>query len=138
MIEFENEYGDSVEELSNPLLTQALINVVKGEELTCESISIIWVDDEELRNMHIQFLDDPTYTDIMTFNLGDENTLEIELYISVDRAIDHSKKFKVSLLNELSRLLIHGMLHLSGYDDHTEHEQKEMRQRENHYLNFLL
>ena len=108
-----------------------------GEKLDCESVSIIWVDDEELRNMHVQFLDDPTYTDIMTFNLGDENTLEVELYVSVDRAKDHAEKFNVTEENELARLLIHGMLHLSGYDDHTEPDQLEMRAMENKYLSML-
>ena len=89
---FENEYGED-SNLNSSNFTQSLINVIRGEEIPCESVTIIWVDDEELRHMHIQFLDDPTYTDVMTFNMGDDEHVEAELYISVDRAKDHSEKF---------------------------------------------
>ena len=135
-IVYENNYQEDFC-ISESNLNQSLINVIVGEDLTCESVSIIWVDDDELRNMHVQFLNDPTFTDIMTFNLGDENILEVELYISVDRAKDHAEKFKVTEENELARLVIHGMLHLSGYDDHSDEEQIEMRAMENKYLSML-
>ena len=135
-IVYENNYQEDFC-ISESNLNQSLINVIVGEDLTWESVSIIWVDDDELRNMHVQFLNDPTFTDIMTFNLGDENILEVELYISVDRAKDHAEKFKVTEENELARLVIHGMLHLSGYDDHSDEEQIEMRAMENKYLSML-
>lgn len=96
--------------------------VARAKNLQPESISVIWVDDAYLKNLHAAYLDDDTETDVMTFNLADSPDIEGEIYISVDRANEHANIFNTSLESELARLIIHGMLHLSGMDDHTEAE----------------
>ena len=92
-----------------------------------ESIDIILVDDDTLREMHKIYLDDDSVTDVMTFNLSDDKSIEGEIYISVPRATAQSLEYGVTLLQELVRLIIHGCLHLAGYDDQVEDNLKEMK-----------
>jgi rRNA maturation RNase YbeY len=133
---YESDYENEKKiDLENPNYSESIFSVIHGENIHCSNVTVIWVSDEALLGMHVQYLDDPTYTDIMTFNLGDEDEIDAELYVSVDRAIDHAEKFSVSVENELSRLLIHGMLHLAGYDDHEEEDYKLMKIKEEKYLN---
>ncbi|RMF57756.1 MAG: rRNA maturation RNase YbeY [Calditrichaeota bacterium] len=108
--------------------------MIDEESLPASEINIIFVDDPYLRDLHDRFLGDNTVTDVMTFNLGTEHHIEGEIYISVDRAKDQAREFGVSLQEELARLIIHGLLHLKGYDDATPEEQRLMREKENHYL----
>jgi len=101
-----------------------------------QSVNIIFVGDERLRAMHDHFLDDPDYTDVMTFNLG-EDVIEGEIYISKDRVKDNAKIFDVSIKNEIFRTIIHGLLHLKGYTDEKDHQKKIMKQKEDELLNQL-
>jgi rRNA maturation RNase YbeY len=101
-------------------------------------MDIIWVSDEHLRKMHEDYLEDNEFTDIMTFNLGNNKDIEAELYISLDRAIEHAESYHVSLENELLRLLVHGLLHLAGYDDKEADDRDQMRLMEDYYLDKFL
>ncbi len=99
-------------------------------------VSIVLVTDEYLATMHEQYLDDATPTDVITFNLSEsfEDYNEGEIYISVDRAKDQAGNYNVSIESELYRLMIHGMLHLTGLDDQTETEKANMRSKEDEIL----
>ncbi len=120
------------------LLQQFIRRVIREEKIPVVELRIIFVDDEHLRRLHRDFLDDDTYTDVMTFNLGSEQAIEGEIYISVDRARVHAREFRVPLEEELVRLIIHGLLHLKGYDDQTPPERARMRTRENEHLKKML
>lgn len=109
------------------LLTNVVEWTCQQNNLQPESIDIILVDDNTLREMHKIYLDDDSVTDVMTFNLADDNSIEGEIYISVPRATAQSIEFGVTLIQELVRLIIHGCLHLAGYDDQTEDKLKEMK-----------
>lgn len=104
------------------------------EALTAAYIHIIFVDDAFLQNLHQEFLSDDSPTDVITFELGSENLTEGEIYISLDRAADHAREFQVETSAEIARLIIHGILHLNGYDDQTAEEQQQMRAKEEFYL----
>ena len=80
-------------------------------------ISIIFCDNKTLNNFKIKYFDEDVFTDIVTFKIEDKPFLEAELYISTEMAIENAKEFKVSLDNEIIRLVSHGILHLIGYDD---------------------
>lgn len=108
--------------------------ILKAEGFVAESINVIFVTDDFLRIMHRDFLDDNTLTDVITFNLSESGLVDGEIYISVDRAEAHARTFNVTIGEELARLIIHGMLHLKGYDDQTAPEQQKMRLLENRYL----
>jgi rRNA maturation RNase YbeY len=111
-----------------------LISKDEGIIEAAKEISIIFVDDDYLRKLHKDYLNDDSYTDVMSFNLNDDDQIEGEIYISVDRAKHHANKFNVSDSSEIARLIIHGILHLKGYDDATEDQKQEMHELENAYL----
>lgn len=98
--------------------------------LPLKKLDIIYIDDEWMRAMHKQYLNKDSYTDIMTFNLGSQDSIEGEIYISTDRAKENARHFNVSLINELARLIIHGCLHLYGYEDKDEEKKSVMKEKE--------
>jgi len=105
--------------------------------LSIETLDIIFTDDENLRDLHEDYLNDVDYTDVMTFNLGTNEAIEGEIYISNERALDNASKYKVSQENEICRLIIHNCLHLAGYEDNNEHNQKQMKKKEEDFLSMV-
>jgi probable rRNA maturation factor len=97
-----------------------------------ESLSIVFVDDAELAAMHAEWLDDPTRTDVITFDLG-ENSGDGpsgELYVSTERARDVARRRGLDVVREHLLYVVHGALHLCGYDDHEPRERARMRRAE--------
>lgn len=81
--------------------------------------------------MNVKYLDHDTLTDIITFDLSDHtNYLVGELYISLDRVMENAKNQSVSAIDEVDRVMIHGILHLLGYNDKTSEEALQMRSLE--------
>ena len=80
------------------------------------------------------FLNHDTYTDIITFDYCEGNHLSGDLFISVDSVRENAVFYGVEFADELNRVIVHGLLHLIGYDDHTEDEIAVMRAKENYYL----
>lgn len=100
------------------------------------SLTYIFVTDEALLEINQQFLNHDTYTDIVTFDLGEtENELVGEIYVSIDRVAENAETFKTTYERELHRVIFHGTLHLCGYGDKTKEEQTEMRGMEDQCLN---
>lgn len=94
-------------------------------------LTYIFCSDEHLLQMNQQFLDHNTFTDIITFDLGEyEDEIEGEIYISVDRVRENAEKFAVPYDNELHRVIFHGMLHLCGFKDKKDADKKVMRAKE--------
>ncbi len=109
---------------------QLIQQITQTLQMKVNNLNIIFVDDPTLQQMHLQYLNDPEKTDVMTFDLSDGDDLEGEIYISIDRARDQAKQYQVSLAEEILRLIIHGLLHLKGYNDLLPEEQKIMKQQE--------
>lgn len=98
-------------------------------------LQVIFLDDETLLLMNKEFLNHDYYTDIITFPIEEsEDTLEAELYISIDRVRDNAQKEDESFSNELLRVFLHGILHLVGYKDDTAQAKKIMREKESFYM----
>ncbi len=110
-------------------------SIIKDEELNTREINVIFVHDDYLRRLHKDYLNEDSYTDVMSFTLGDDTRIEAEIYISLDRAKIHATELKVPFDSEIARLIIHGLLHLKGYDDQTNTQRKQIRNKEEHYLN---
>ncbi len=106
-------------------------------KLPIETLEIIFTDDEKLREMHEKFLDDKDYTDVMTFNLGTEDVIEGEIFISSDRAQENALRYDVSLEVEICRLIIHACLHLAGYEDNNESNRQRMKKKEEDFLSIV-
>ena len=105
----------------------------KGRKLT--SLAIIFCTDEYLLDINRRFLQHDYYTDIITFNLaGSTNTIEGEIYISVDRIDENASSNRVSKKEELHRVIFHGVLHLCGYKDKLREEKAKMTSAENRHL----
>tara|TARA_Y100000782_G_C10113115_1_gene235416 strand:+ start:362 stop:796 length:435 start_codon:yes stop_codon:yes gene_type:complete len=104
-----------------------LINLsLEATEYNQVKINLIFCDNDKLNSFKREYFDDDVLTDIVTFPIKNDNDLEAEIYISVEMAKINSVEFNVSLNNELSRLIIHGVLHLIGFNDDTEDSKKVM------------
>ncbi|MFH1942492.1 MAG: rRNA maturation RNase YbeY [bacterium] len=103
------------------------------------SISIVLVDDKEIRELNSRFLHRDRPTDVLAFPLEDgEEDVWGEVYVSEERAKEQALAYGVTFEEELARLVVHGVLHLVGYDDKDKKTQREMREREDVYLNRLI
>ncbi len=114
-----------------------LINLITNEGKKAGEINYIFCDDEYLLKVNQDFLQHDYYTDVITFDYVKGKTIAGDIFVSLPRisenAETHSKDFNV----ELHRVLAHGILHLCGYKDKTDDEVKEMRNKEDYYLNIL-
>lgn len=96
------------------------------------SLTINFIDSETILEINRKYLNHNYFTDIITFNYsGSNDHLDGEIFISVDDAHKNSKKYKVPINKELNRLVIHGILHLVGYDDNNSKQKKIMKSAEN-------
>lgn len=120
-------------------LEKWITTVCSNENHTLENLSIVICSDDFLLSMNRDHLDHDYYTDIITFDLSEDPTsVEGELYISIDRIRDNASILSVTETNELDRVIIHGVLHLIGYNDKTEKQQKIMRSKEDASLSLRL
>jgi probable rRNA maturation factor len=98
------------------------------------NINFIFCSDEYLRDINIQYLKHDYCTDIITFDNTEKLISSGDIYISTDRVYDNAKLYKVDFVNELRRVIIHGILHLIGFKDKKKDEKAEMRNLEDHWL----
>lgn len=122
--------------LPNPRKASTWIrSVARTEGFELKELNFIFCSDEELREMNIQYLGHKTYTDIITFDNSDsKNSIEGDIFISIDRVKDNAEKLNAAFIDELHRVIIHGLLHLTGYSDKTPRKKAEMRKKEDAYL----
>lgn len=112
--------------------------VVEQYGKTIGELYYYFCSDEKLLEINRERLDHDFYTDIVTFPLTDcETVLSSELCISVDRIKENAVTFGRSYESELHRVIIHGVLHLIGFDDHTDKDEKVMREKEEEALKLL-
>lgn len=105
----------------------------------CEEgeINYIFCDDEYLHKLNVEFLQHDTLTDIISFDNSLGKLINGDIFISIERVEDNAKDFKVTILEELQRVMIHGVLHYIGFTDKTEEDQIEMTKQENASLLML-
>lgn len=114
--------------------------IIRKEKLDYTEVNVIFVDNESIHKINCKFLNHDYPTDVISFELLDEIPIVdkvAEIYVSVDKAIDQAKIYKVSLERELARLVAHGLIHLAGYDDKTTREKLRMRRKESYYMKMV-
>lgn len=118
-------------------LSSWISNTISDEGFKEGDVNYIFCDDAYLLNLNMEFLDHDTLTDIISFDYTMGKLISGDVYISIERVRENAKDFNVSFENELSRVMIHGILHYCGYKDKTDRETSEMRSKENYYISKL-
>jgi rRNA maturation RNase YbeY len=115
-----------------------ILNIILSENYIEGQINFIFCSDKYLNKANLKYLQHDTFTDIITFDTS-EKQIEIsgDIFISIERVRDNAKSYKVLFTNELHRVMIHGILHLIGYNDKTKEEKVIMRRKEDYYLSLL-
>lgn len=107
-----------------------LFSTLQRKRRNIEAVNFIFCSDEYLLGINKQFLNHHFYTDIITFDLSEKGPLVAEIYISVDRVRENAASFNTSFINELHRVIFHGVLHLCGLKDKSAKESAQMRAAE--------
>lgn len=117
------------------MLTRNWLKLVAGSEIRkIGDINIIFCSDNYILDVNMKYLQHDYFTDIITFDYCEGDRLSGDLFISIDTVKDNAQFYGTEFSDELNRVIVHGVLHLVGYDDHTEPDQVQMREKENYYL----
>ena len=128
-------YDNTKLRLNNWKRTSEIISKIIGKENSIiGNINIIITTDKEVREINVQFLEHDYNTDVITFNYNKKKRINGEIYISIDTVKINSVNYNVSLRSEVLRVMIHGVLHLLGYNDTSEEQKREMRAMEDMWL----
>ena len=108
--------------------------VISNEKRISGDLNFIISNDTAVRDLNIRFLEHDFNTDVIAFGYNEGRIVNGEVFISIDTVRRNASNYKVSLINELLRVIIHGTLHLCGYDDKTEEDKERMRFNEEKWL----
>ena len=111
--------------------------VITSHDFLVGDITYIFCSEEEILRINNEYLTHNFYTDIITFPYTEQNIISADIYISIPTVKSNSEKFKQTFIDELNRVIIHGVLHLIGRNDLTDEEKLQMREAENHCLTVL-
>ena len=132
MITFQNTSKFKVKDLRKKKLWLNSISNNEGKKI--ESLSFLFVDDEEMLKYNKKYLQHESYTDVITFDSSEDKKIAGDIIISLERVNDNAKFYQVSYNYELQRVMAHGLLHLLGYNDKNKEEKIIIRKKENYYL----
>ncbi len=140
-----NFFNEEIEfELVNEEKTSNWLQKIANKEgFIVAAINYIFCSDEYLHKINLEYLNHDTYTDIITFDNSEDNeeneqVLEGDIFISIDRVKENSAELKTPFEQEIHRVMVHGLLHLVGYDDHSDEDEKLMREKEDESLKLLV
>jgi rRNA maturation RNase YbeY len=109
-------------------------SAIKEEKKRAGDLNFIFCRDDYLIKINKQYLEHDYYTDIITFDYVDSDVISGDIFISVDRVKENAGIYNVSFSDELNRVIIHGVLHLLGYQDKKTEHRKEMTEKEDYFL----
>jgi probable rRNA maturation factor len=130
--------ADIIFELEHGLIIKKWIKeTILNEGKTMGEITYVFCSDNYLYKINLEHLQHDTFTDIITFDYCVDEIINSDIFISIDRIKDNALTFQTTFQNELSRVMIHGILHLIGYKDKSNQEKELMRSKEDFYLSLL-
>ena len=133
-IEFISEDIDYTLEQPENIITW-LHSIITEHQFKLENLTYIFCSDNYLLEINQEYLDHDTLTDIITFNNADDSgVIESDIFISIDRVQENAANLKVDTKDELHRVMVHGVLHLLGYDDKSDKLKEQMRSKEDYCL----
>jgi probable rRNA maturation factor len=114
--------------------------VLRQHGFTPGAITVVFCSDDHLLYLNRTYLSHDYFTDILTFNYTEGQSTELvgDLFISIDTVRSNATEYGASFIDELHRVIIHGMLHLAGHDDQTEESKAQMRHQEDVALNLRM
>ena len=122
-------------ELKQKMRNNRWLKMVAGSEMRrLGAVNIIFCSDNYILDVNMRYLQHDYFTDIITFDYCEKDVLSGDLFISIDSVRENALFYGVPFADELDRVMVHGLLHLIGYDDHTEEQVAEMRAKEDYYL----
>ena len=132
MISFNYELDCEIENESQ--YSEWISAVIVSENKIEGEINYIFCNDDYLLELNQKHLNHDTLTDIISFDYSIGNEIHGDIYISLDRVLENAEEFEVTFLEELNRVMIHGILHYCGYKDKTESDEQVMRSKEDEKL----
>ncbi len=108
-----------------------IIRLIQSKKKEAGKLNFIFVSDDKILEVNKQYLNHDYYTDVITFDYCEGKTISGDIFISLDTVKSNASLYKQDFSKELHRVIIHGVLHLIGYQDKTDAEAKEMRTQEN-------
>tara|TARA_B110000908_G_scaffold4914_1_gene6385 strand:+ start:143 stop:559 length:417 start_codon:yes stop_codon:yes gene_type:complete len=133
MIDFQYIENDKLSNTED--LNLWINNIIKEEQMIIGELVYVLCNDEYLLKKNIRFLNHNTLTDVITFDYSENKIISGDILISTERVSENAKIFNVNYLTELHRVIVHGLLHLLGYNDKIKKEAIQMHEKENYYLN---
>jgi len=115
-------------------IVQLVRRVLKAERARSRELNIVFVTDRAMKRLNKKFLSRTGTTDVISFRLDDHQHIEGEVYVNLDQAERQAREFQIKNRAEVGRLVVHGVLHVIGYEDDTTHKRKVMQTLEDKYL----
>ena len=137
MINVQIETDQKLVKLKEKSILKLVSMVMKSEDIKTAEILLIFTTDNVLMELKKKYFNQEHYTDVIAFRLNDynEDKVEGEIYISVPQVSNNAKQYNQAFNKELSRIIIHGSLHLLNYKDKTPQEKIMMTKKEDYFLN---
>jgi rRNA maturation RNase YbeY len=111
-----------------------IVQVIRSEGKRAGDLSFFFLPDSDLREINREFLGHDYNTDVIAFDYGTGTTISGEIYMSIDTIRSNASYYATGLRKEVLRVMLHGILHLLGYEDEEEKAKEIMRSREDYYL----
>jgi probable rRNA maturation factor len=131
-----NFFVEDVQEspINKKLVVSWIKSCIEHYKMKTGNINYIFCSDEYLKSLNKEYLNHDYFTDILTFNNNEKSIVSGDIYISTERVLENALKYKVDFTHELLRVIIHGLLHLLGFDDKKTSEKDEMRKLEDFWI----